>query len=231
MKETYKGIYKDNSGTREIEIENNFKTLVTEIDGVVFSGSEFDDLSVDDKSKYTAQQLTRFTFLKTPIYQTDELQETLCNCSFVIVVPQTIIDKSNNNQFWSDLKIEISLGDKRSEEPGSGIEHEIVTLSLTIAGKTYTGTSEFFEGSFDQIRDQVKDKYQLKNCYGCMYGDYSVYGQGAFGAMLCFRNQKSAYSSVTNKEEYMALTPSGNVQEIYCCDEYETRKTGAGYRG
>jgi hypothetical protein len=232
MKQTYKGIYRDNSGIREIRIENNFKTLITEIDGVVFSGSEFDDLSVGDKSKYTAQQLARFTFLKTPIYQTDKFQETLCNCLFAIVVPQIIIDKSNNNQFCSDLKIEISLGGSRSEEPGSGIEFEIVTLSLTIADKVYTGTSEFFEGSFDKIRDQIKDQYQLKNCYGCMYGDYSVYGQGAFATMLCFRNQKLEYSRVTNKDEYMALAPSyGNVQEIYCCDEYETRRMGAGYRG
>lgn len=231
MTAKYKGLYKDSVGMREIEIENDFNTLVMEIDGVVFSGSEFDDLSVDDKLKYTEQQLTRFTFFQTPQYQTKKVSETLCNCSFEIIVPQIIIDKSNNDHFLSDLKIEVFLGNARKGNPGSGIEFETVTLSLTIAGKIYAGTSELFEGSFDQIRDQLQDKYQLKNCYGCMYADYSVYGQGTFGTMLCFRDQKTEYSKVTNKDEYTALAPSYlHVQEIYCCNEYETRKKGAGYR-
>jgi hypothetical protein len=230
MTEIYKGLYKDSLGTCEIEVENDFNTLTTKIDGVVFSGSEFDGLSVDDKSKYTDEQLARFTFLRTPIYQTDRFEETLCNCLFEIVVPQVIIDKLNGIQLYSDLKIEISLGNIRN--PGAGIEYEHVTLSLAIAGRIYTGTSDYFESSFDAIRDQIKDKYQLKNCYGCMYGDYSVYGQSSFGSMLCFRNQKEAYGKVTSKATYMELdAPYWHVQEIYCCDQYEIRKKGAGYRG
>ncbi|OQP57646.1 hypothetical protein A3860_08420 [Niastella vici] len=232
MTAIYKGLYKDSLGTREIQIENDFNTLTTEIDGVVFSGSEFDDLSVDDKSKYTAEQLAGFTFLRTPIYQTDRFAETLCNCLFEIAVPQVIIDRLNNLQFYSDLKIEISLGNARNDRPGTGIEYEHVTLSLEIADKIYTGTSGYFESCFDGIRDQIRDEYHLKNCYGCMYGDYSVYGQGSFGTMLCFRNQKEEYSKVTNKDEYMELdAPYRHVQEIYCCDQYEIRKKGAGYRG
>jgi hypothetical protein len=237
MTEIYKGLYKDSLGTLEIEIENDFNTLTTVIDGVVFTGSEFDDLSVDDKSKYTDKQLARFTFLRIPIYKTDRFSETLCNCLFEIVAPQVIIDRLNNIQFNSDLKIEISLGNVKINKPEEGIEfknieYENVKLSLEIAGKVYTGTSDYFESSFDKIRDQISDKYQLKNCHGCMYGDYSVYGQGSFGTMLCFRNQKEAYSKVTNKEEYMELdAPYRHVQEIYCCDQYEIRKKGAGYRG
>src|ERR1044072_5580484 len=120
MTAIYKGLYKDNLGTREIEFINDFNTLTTEIDGVVFSGSEFDDLSVDDKSKYTDKQLERFTFLKTPIYKTDRYLETLCNCLFKIVAPQVIIDKLTNTQFYTDLTIEISLGNAR-DRPGGGI--------------------------------------------------------------------------------------------------------------
>ena len=232
MKEIYKGLYKDNLGTREIVIENDSYTLTTEIDGVVFSGSEFDELSIDDKSKYTDKQLARFTFLQTPVYQSDRIWETLCDCLFEIVVPQVIIDKVNNIQFDADLKIEITLGPPRSERPGQGIEFEYVTLSLAIAGKIYTARSEYFEGAFDNIRDQIGDRYHLKNCYGCMYGDYGVGGQGCFGSMLCFRNQKVEYSKVTNKVEYMELAPPDrHVQEIYCCNQFEIRSRGAGYRG
>jgi hypothetical protein len=232
MIEIYKGIYRDNLGTREIVITNDYQTLTTEIDGVIFSGSDFDELSVDDKSKYTDAQLTRFTFLKTPIYESKNLLETLCDCLFETVIPQVIIDKVNNIQFDAELKIEIILGHPRSERPGHGIEFEYVTLSLEIAGKIYTGRSDLFESALDGIRNQIEDRYHLKNCYGCMYGDYSVYGQACFGSMHCFRNQKAEYRKVTNKEEYMELgSPDMFVQEIYCCDQFEIRSRGAGYRG
>lgn len=230
MTVTYKGLYKDSTGTCEIAVKNEL-FLAIEIDGVEFYGSEFDDLSVDDKSKYTAEQLARFTFLRTSIYQTDRFVETLCNCSIEIVMPQVIIDALNNTEFHSDLTIINSLGAPRAEQ-NRGIEHEEVTLSLTIAGTIYTGTGTDFECAFDSIWKQIKDQYHFKNCYGCMYGDYSVYGQSTFGSMLCFMNQKEAYSKVTNKQEYMQLgPPDKHVQETYCCDQYEIRRKGAGYRG
>lgn len=232
MIEIYKGIYRDNFGTREIVITNDSWMLTTEIDGVVVSGAGFDDLSIEDKSKYTKPQLARFTFLKTPIYESDNLLETLCDCFFETVVPQVIIDRVNNVQFDADLKIEIILGHPRSEKPGFGIEFEYVTLSLAIDGKIYTGRSDLFESALDSIRDQIGDRYHFRNCYGCMYSDYSVYGQGCFGSMHCFRNQRAEYSKVTNKEEFMQLAPPVRlVQEIYCCDQYEIRRKGAGYRG
>jgi hypothetical protein len=231
MTEIYKGSYKDSSGTCAIEVENDFNHLTIAIDGVVFIGSEFDDLTVDDRSKYTAEQLARFTFLRTPIYQTDRFIETLCNCSIEVVMPQVVIDRLNTTEFYADLTITNSLGKPRPEQ-GRGIDHESVTLSIVIAGTEYTGTGNDFEGAFDGVFKQVRDKYHFKNCYGCLYSDYSVYGQSTFGSMLCFRNQKDEYSKVTTKNEYLKLgPPDGYVQETYCCDQFEIRKEGVGYRG
>src|SRR5262245_61370521 len=105
MTATYKGFYKDSSGTCAIEVENDFRTLTTKIDGVVFTSSEFNDLYVDDKLKYSAEQLARFTFLKTPVYQTDRFVETLCSYSIEVVMPQVVIDKLNHTEFYSDLTI------------------------------------------------------------------------------------------------------------------------------
>jgi len=228
----YKGFYKDSAGTRAIEIKNDFNKLTTVIDGIVFSGSEFSDLCIIDKSKYTTDQLERFSFLSSKVYQTNLIQESLCNCSFELVAPQVIIDKLNNVELQSDLKIEYSLGRVVYHDTWRCLEHERMALTLTIVSDTYTGTGDYFEGALDSIRDQMKDKYHFKNCYGCMYGDYSVYGQSSFGSMCCFMNQKEQYHKVTNKEEYMELEyPVRNVQEIYCCDQYEIRKKGAGYRG
>ena len=227
---TYNGFYKDSQGTCAIRVENDFREITIQIDGVVFTGSEFDDLTVDDKAKYSAEQLARFTFLRTPIYQTDRFVETLCNCTIEVVIPQVIIDKLNTREFSSDLTVTTLLGSPRLEQ-GRGIDHESVTLSLTIAGATYTGTSSDFEGAFNGIDKQIKDHSHFKNCYGCLYSDYSVYGQSTFGSMLCFRNQKEAYSKVTAKAEYLKLDPpAGYVQETYCCDEFEIRKGNVGYR-
>jgi hypothetical protein len=227
----YKGFYRDGMGTQEIEVVNDFNMLSTAVDGVVLYGFAFDDMSVDDRSKYTDAQLERFTFLRTPVYQTDRYVESICNCSFEIVAPQVIIDRLNTTQFSTDLTIEYALGKVRPK-PGSGIEYETVTLTLAINGNNYSATGQDIEFAFDKIRDQIDDKYQLKNCYGCQYGDYSVYGNSSFGAMLCYKNQKEAYNKVISKAEYMELdAPDRHVQEIYCCNEYEARKHGAGYRG
>ncbi|GEM_PF-859125 len=228
----YHGTYKDNFGKTAIIVENDFKTLFTEIDGVKFSGSELTDLIVCDKTEYTSEQLKRFTFFETPIYNTDIVEKNLCNCVFEISIPQLIIDKTDYSEFYSDLKVEYSLGNARPK-PKGGLEFEEIKLSITIDGKTYTGTSDLIESAFDQIRDQFEDKYQFKNCYGCMFGDYSVFGQSGFGTMLCFVSQKEKYIKVTNKSEYMELPTEKIccVQEIYSCDHYEIRTKGAGYRG
>ena len=227
----YKGFYKDSFGTQEIVLENDFKMLSMEIDGVQFRGSEFSDMSIVNKPQYSDTQLKRFTFHSIRVYQTNIIEESLCNCSFEIVVPQVIIDKLNQTEFYANLTIEYSLGNVRPEQ-GAGIEYENVKLTLTIGEKLYTGTGDCIEVAFDQIRDQIKDKFQFKNCYGCMYGDYSVYGQSSFGSMLCFLSQKEKYSKVTTKSEYLQLDKADRqVQEIYCCNQFEIRKYGAGYRG
>ena len=69
------------------------------------------------------------------------------------------------------------------------IENDFENLFLEIDGVKFIG-SEF------------SDKF--KNCYGCMYGDYSVYGQSGFGSMLCYVNQKDEYIKVRTKEDYLS---------------------------
>lgn len=228
----YYGTYTDDFGTASIIIENDFNNISTEIDGVKFSGSEFSVMAIIDKSNYPKQRLERFTFSSFPIFNTNTNAECLCNCSFEITIMVTLIDKINQTESAHTLTIDYKLGKERPK-PRGGIEFEEVKLSLLINGNIYEGTNGFFEYAFDQIRKQIQDKYQFKNCYGCMYGDYSVYGQSSFGTMLCFVLQKEKYKEVANKDDYMKLrTDEINiVQEIYCCDEYEIRKNGTGYRG
>ncbi len=229
---SYFGAYTDSAGTIPIKIENDFKTLSCEIDGVKFSGREFSDLAVDDRSKFTSEQLARFTFYPIQIYGSNEVELFLCNCSFSIKVPQTVIDIEKNTAIGVNLKIECFLGAVK-QHPYVHLESEWYELSMTINGQIGYGRSQDIEGALLQVQHQLGNKYLFKNCFGCMYGDYSFCGSSAFGSMICYVGQKQQYKQVTNKDEYMDLDTSNceRVQEIYCCADFEIRKEGAGYRG
>ncbi|MCS6822741.1 MAG: DUF6304 family protein [Cytophagaceae bacterium] len=228
----YNGTYTDNFGTTPIVVENNNQKLYTEIDGVKFSAYDFFEFVVDDKSNYTPQQLNRFTFSKTLIHRSNTVEERLSNCVFEIFVPQVIIDKTNVSEVYTELKIEYASGETRFKAADE-MHDKKIKLSLKIEGHTFEGKSELFELALDQIRSQFDDKYHFKNCYGCMYGDYSVYGQNSFGTMLCFLSQKEKYESVTDKSEYTKLKfdEAVHVPETYCCENFKIRKSGSGYRG
>ncbi len=108
-------------------------------------------------------------------------------------------------------------------------------MTLTVDDKTYTGsgTSGLFEYELLEIQAALPDDVFLIACINCAFSDYSVYGQGLFGTMLCFRNNKAAYLAVRDKDEYMAIMDdyAEIVQETYLCPEFERRTPGTGYRG
>jgi hypothetical protein len=220
---TYKALYKDKSGSTEILIKNDFKTLSLEIDGVKFEGPEFSDLSIIDRSNYSEKQLGRFSFFSTT---------ELCDCVIEVIIPQIIIDQRANSEFKTDITITFSLGKKRTT-PQGGIEFEETKASITIEGKTYEGIGNFLEIALDKLYQQFGDRYKLKNCYGCLYGDYSAYGQSTFGTMLCYVKQKEEYLKVKTKDDYLKKLTGDfqKVQEIFCCKKYKVRKKGTGYRG
>lgn len=105
-------------------------------------------------------------------------------------------------------------------------------LNFELSGQCYSASHSDFEGLFDQIQQQFQGKYRFKNCYGCLYADYSVYGQAQMGTMGCFKLQKSNYLAVKNKDDYMQLDAvEFCIQEIYCCEDYQIRDQNIGYRG
>ena len=78
----------------------------------------------------------------------------------------------------------------------------------------------------------------MKACINCAFSDYSPYGHGLFGNMICFRANKAGYLALPSgedfeKEAYFAVldTVSEMVQEIHLCPEFQRRKPGTGYRG
>ncbi|MDO7876740.1 DUF6304 family protein [Hymenobacter sp. ASUV-10] len=222
---TYNAYYTDSTGRIAVIIKNDFQLLSVEIEGVKFEGYGFNNLSIIDKPSYSQEQLQRFTLLPIQVSNPDDnttyIDEELSNFSLEFVIPQLVIDVVTSHAFSADLLMNYSLN--------STDESFVITLPL--AGVVYTGRGGWIETAFDQIHNQFAGKYRFKNCYGCIYGDYSVYGNDSFGTMLCFANQKQEYRATSDKAGYMDLAPPrGAVQEIYCCSDYEIRRKGVGYR-
>lgn len=230
---SYVGTYKDAFGTVDIVIHNDFEKFSAKIAEVEFEGSEFDALAIINKQSYSIQQLERFTLSQTQILGTDDFVEEICNCTFNVIVPQLIISLRTQEEFVVDMHIEYSLGGERPIYMGGGLEFEKIYLSFQIFDELFKSEGDYFESLFEDIQSQFNSRYILKNCFGCLYSDYSVYGQGALGSMLCFVRQKEKYLKVKTKFEYMEnLTNDYDmVQEIFLCDKFQTRRKGTGYRG
>ncbi|HET9505279.1 MAG TPA: DUF6304 family protein [Hymenobacter sp.] len=230
---SYVGTYKDAFGVVDIIIHNTFEKLSTKIGAVEFEGSEFDALAIIDKQLHSVQQLERFTLSQTEILGTDNFVEEICNCTFNVIIPQFIINSVIQEEIVVNMNIEYVLGDKRPIHLGGGLEFEKIYLSFQIFDESFKSEGGYFESIFEDIQSQFNGRYALKNCFGCLYSDYSIYGQGALGSMLCFVRQKEAYLKVKDKSEYMEkLTDDYDiVQEIFLCNKFQARRKGTGYRG
>ncbi|NQX43114.1 hypothetical protein SAMN05421820_11523 [Pedobacter steynii] len=221
----YRGTFTDDFGTNDIDILNDFENLYFEIDGVKFEGLEFGDFEILNKKDYSDQQLERFTFSAAAI----------CNYKMTIFIPQVIIDNVENRTFTTNLILEYDLGKPKLPR---GFDLKL-RLNVIIDGQIFEGFSDYdISYAFDQILEQFGDQYKLKNCYGCLYSDYSPYGQKGFGGLYCFVRQKEKYLSVeipkdSYKFDYFEKCENDYdiVQETFCCDKYEIRKQGTGYRG
>lgn len=100
-----------------------------------------------------------------------------------------------------------------------------------------------FEIDLESICKQLSGKYYLCNCYGCMYSDYSPYGNGSIGGIVCFVDVAEIYLRVNEKysqnlEEgqctiWDAFDAGGRqCYETEVCEHFRPRVGGlGGYRG
>lgn len=206
--------YVDKTGTVETYITNDGDRLVLDIDGTRFTGSAFDDFEIEDRTTVPSRfSLNSF--------------HSLVDCQLITKIP--IILLFNGKDFPATLHV--SLEFYRSAPTAYGVNS---TFSISVDGNTYTSTKiQDFESGLLAMQRQFPAAYTFKNCFGCAFSDYSVYGQGYFGSMLCFRNIKKEYLAVSSKDTYMDVMDNCDqiVQETYWCDQFEVRRTGTGYRG
>lgn len=221
---TYKGTFTNKSGTYLIEVFNDFDDFHIEIAQFKFSGNDLDGLALENLSELSsAEKLFDLEKIKVSYANGQEGNDyELRNFVLQLKIPQIIIDKVERKEQEIVMDFQLELKED-FEEAKVGVE---------INHQYFEGKNGLLELVFDQIQKQFEGKYRFKNCYGCLYGDYSVYGQGFMSSILCFKNQKEKYLKVQNKDEYFNLElHDSQQQEIYCCDEYKIRERAVGYRG
>lgn len=223
----HEAIFKDKFGANRIMIHNDFKELSFELRGAKFKGSSLDDFELLNLEQHSKKELQQFSFNKFT-GKTGDLYE-LCGYELQFCIPTVIFDVQESTYLQSAIKVTVKTG---SPAKNGEIDFVEIDLNLKIKEQVFEGKSDFFEVVANQIEKQFKGKYRFKNCFGCNYSDYSVYGQGLFASMLCFTNQKNTYSKVKNKSEYMSLnSEKRSVQETFVCEEFAFRKENIGYRG
>ena len=218
----YKGTFTNKSGTRAIEMFNDFEYFKVTINDFDFSGPDLDSLALVNPEKNELLASSYFDFEKIKIYQSEKHDLEIRNYILKLQIPQILIEVSTKKEI--DVLMDFQLELKE--------DFEEAKVTFEIDGQHYEGKNGFMEIILDQIQKQFTGKYRFKNCYGCLYGDYSVFGQGFMSSILCFKNQKQAYLQVDTKDEYMKLDiHDSKQQEIFCCDAYEIRDRNVGYRG
>lgn len=83
-----------------------------------------------------------------------------------------------------DLLVELVLG---APAPNGGLDREQLRIVLEYDGQRFVGpgTSGWFEDELLSIQNQLPDDAFIKACINCLYSDYSPYGHGLFGCMMC----------------------------------------------
>lgn len=214
----YQGTYSDAHGREVITVSNDGENLRTVVRGVEFLGSDFDNLVPVAGS--SAQQLDSFTLNRGD----------LCACLLTLEIPLPVL--IHGSAVDGSLHMELELGAPASN---GGIDREILRLALTYSNVRIvsSGRNGSFEDELVDIERQLPEGVHIKACFGCLYSDYSPYGHGLFGDMLCFRNLKAEYLRVRSKTEFWEIHGREDrlVQETYLCPEFAVRVPGTGYRG
>ena len=218
MNVTYQGNYTDRSGGGPITIHNDGRTLRTTIRGVTFWGYDFDGLS--PKENTPPEKLASFTLQ----------QGDLCSCLIECDIPIPVVVGGERGE--GRLHVRLDLGEPADH---GGIDRETLSLSLVVGENTFAGSgrSGWFEDELLELQAALPEGTYFKACINCAFSDYSPYGHGLFGDMVCFRDHKEEYLSVKTKADIFRVwdTMTERVQETYLCPEFQRRKRGTGYRG
>lgn len=214
----YPAKYTDDNGTANTTITNDGVNLRMTVRDVEFKSGNF--VTFRPAEQATTKQLGSFSLHRG----------YLCRCTIECDIPIPIHD--NGNDTSGTLTIEIKLG---GPAPKFGLESEEISIMLEYNERVFSGsgTSGWFEDELLEIQSQLPNGVYVRACINCQYSDYSPFGHGTFGDMMCFRNLKDEYAQVGTKEQFWPVHDRCDlrVQETFLCSEFQRRTPGSGYRG
>ncbi len=258
--EQWQAHYCDGKHNLDCIIENHYGDNDTEqplkmcIDGVTFYGMDFDDweLSENESAANIDIALHKFLLFK---YGSKEAgyRFMLQSYTLSIKIPTYSYSLKNQCRIFAELEVVFSIG-SNVELTGSYylLDGEKVcpgktackSFRLLIGNEIFEAEnpSTFFETSFLSVCKQINGKYYLCNCFGCLYADYSPYGQSNMGTMLCFFDVAEKYLQVNgkygenlNENEctiWDVINQGRICQEVGLCDKFVPRVDClGGYRG
>jgi hypothetical protein len=223
MTTTYPARYKDRLGEVVTTVSNDGGTLTMVVRGVLFRGTDFDGFEPQGVSD--PAELASFAFL----------HGSLCFCVIEADIPVPVVTPAGVVDAL--LTFALDLGEPL---PTGQMDRERLKLRLAVNSQTYSsgGGTGWFEGEMLDLQERLPPGTFLKACINCAFSDYSPYGHGLFGTMICFRANKAGYQALPSgedfsKDDYFAVmdTVSDRVQETHLCPEFERRAPGTGYRG
>ena len=221
--------FADAHGREAIVIHNDGHWLRTTIRGVALAGHSLDDFEpVDTPSAADLAQLTL-----SP-------QGQLCACELRFDLPLPLTPwMASGGDVTAQLQVHLELGAPTAHS----LTHERLTLALAWTNASgdeqrlaAQGNSTWFETALLDLQAQLRalpEPLSIKACISCQHSDYSPYGNGLFGSLLCFRNIAAEYSQVSDKASFWAVHDrfERQVQETDLCPQFALRKPGTGYRG
>jgi hypothetical protein len=217
MNEIYSATYRDNYSEENTAIHNDGQRLTMVVRGVSFVGDDFDFMAATDAD---SPQLATFTFAAG----------FLCDFEMAWDMPLNVV--AYNQATSGRLHVHLKLGPPLAN---GGVSFEALQLSFDFEGNSYhsSGPYDLFEDALSEIRNLLPEGVYLQCCFNCAFSDYNPAGNGLFGDLICFRDNKQGYLQVQNKFDLFRIWPTrtGKVQETYLCPEFEKRLPGTGYRG
>jgi hypothetical protein len=215
----YPTVYRDKHGEEKITIESTGTSLRTVIRGVEFTGVDFQLLkpTIDKDSP----DLATFMFNNW-----GDLSDCFIECEIPILVVVDDVEKQGY------LLAEIHNPVNARVEYLARADKKRISLRLILRydGLSFEAsgfqTGGWFEIDMFAIQKELPQGVYMKTCVQCAFGAYSPYGQGMFGDMACFRDNKEGIRNVRNKSDLFKVwdTMTEYVQETYLCSEFEKWK-------
>jgi hypothetical protein len=219
---TWDATFTDARGRFPATIASDGTRLTLSVRGATFFGRDFSELKPDPDMPEALSDGFSFS------------DGTLAACAMALTIPLPLVVDGQSAE--GALGVEVRLKD-----PGpTSRPYEALILTLAFGDVRATASGADSPAGHISFEDQLLDLIgklppgiSIRSCFTCQYADYSVYGNGSFGCMLCFRNHKAAYDRVRSKDDFLELHDHFDrpVQETWLCTDFTPRLTNAGYRG